>query len=111
MIFITTGRWIVAFFTADRAVIAIAVSMLVPLSLYQLGDATQVTYANALRGTGQVMSMLRVAVVAYLLIGLPVIPALAFLAGLGLAGVYYGFFVALLTAGILFCREFYRHLL
>lgn len=111
VIFITTGRWIVAFFTTDRAVIAIAVSMLVPLSLYQLGDATQVTYANALRGTGQVMSMLRVAVVAYLLIGLPVIPALAFLAGLGLAGVYYGFFVALLTAGILFCREFYRHLL
>ena len=106
IIFIAAGRWILAIFSPDPAVTTLAVSLIIPLSLYQLGDATQVTFANALRGMGQVMPMMHRALVAYLLVGLPLIWALAMPTGWGLTGIYIAFFVALLTAGLLFAHKF-----
>ncbi len=48
-------------FTEDRAVLSLAVTLLVPMALYQAGDATQITFANALRGTSHVLPMLYIA--------------------------------------------------
>lgn len=109
-IFVLAGRWIVAAFSTDYAVTALSVSLLVPLSLYQLGDATQVTFANALRGMGLVLPMMKRAILAYVFVGLPLIYALSVYTGWGLHGVYIAFFVSLLTAGLLFSHKFYKTL-
>ncbi len=109
-VFLLAGHWIASAFTRDDAVIALAVSLIPVLALYQLGDATQVAFANALRGISRVGAMVKIAAVSYLVVGLPLLYLLAVTCGLGLTGVYLCFFVALLLAGILFWRGFSRGL-
>lgn len=108
--FILAGRWLIMAFTGDSAVIAVAVGLIVPLVLYQFGDATQVAFANSLRGIAEVMPIMRNAFIAYVVIGLPLVYALAIPAGWGLKGIYIAFTIALFTAGMLFMRRFYHKL-
>ena len=105
-IFIVFGDFILSLFTADRTVVALAVSVIIPLSLYQFGDATQVTFANALRGIARVKPMMWCALVAYVVVGTPLIFFLGKASVLGLTGIYIAFFVALLLAGLLFLYYF-----
>lgn len=107
-VFIFGGRYIMGAFTDDSAVLTLALSLIFPLVLYQAGDATQITFANALRGTAKVMPMLWISFVSYLVIGLPVTYLLCFKAGLGVYGVMLSFTVSLLTAGLLFLTYFLR---
>ena len=44
-------------FTRDPEVISLALTLIFPLVLYQLADATQINFANALRGTSHVMQI------------------------------------------------------
>ena len=69
---------LVSFFTDDAAVAAICLTLIAPLILYQFCDATQVCYANALRGTSHVMPMMWIAFVSYVLVGIPVAYLLGF---------------------------------
>jgi MATE family multidrug resistance protein len=87
-------------FTTDPAVIAMSASLLFPLVMYQFGDATQINFANALRGTSRVMSMLWVSFVSYIVVGVPVCYYLGFTAGLGLYGIVLSFTVSLLLAAM-----------
>ena len=95
-------------FSSDPAVISLAVTLIVPLVLYQFGDATQISFANALRGTSHVMPMLYIAFVSYIVIGLPCTYLLAFPAGLGLYGIVLSFSVCLLVAAVLYLYFFLR---
>lgn len=100
------GFWVffhplVALFTPDTAVQLAAVPLLVPLILYQYGDAVQLCYANALRGTARVKPLLWAAVVAYLCVGCPVIYLFAEVLGYHNVGVYYSFTIALMIAATL----------
>ena len=106
--FIFFGRQLMHAFTDDAAVLALAGSLIFPLVLYQFGDATQVTFANALRGTSHVMPMLWIAFVSYIIIGVPATYMLCFPAGLGTYGVILSFSVSLFTAGALFLIFFLR---
>lgn len=108
--FVTGGRWIVAAFTPDPAVQAIALGVMWLLVAYQFGDATQVAFANALRGIGRSMPVMRIAFVSYVAVGIPLLYVLAFTVGWGIAGIYAGFVVALLMAGVLFAHSFYSAL-
>ena len=81
-----------ALFSEDTAVISLGATLIVPLILYQLGDATQITFANALRGTSKVMPMLWIAFVSYVTVGLPATYLLAFTAGLSTYGIILSFF-------------------
>ncbi len=94
--------------TMVLAVISLAVTLIVPLVLYQFGDATQISFANALRGTSHVMPMLYIAFVSYIVIGLPCTYLLAFPAGLGLYGIVLSFSVCLLVAAVLYLYFFLR---
>lgn len=100
--FIFAGRLLLSFFTSDAAVIALGISVTVPLVLYQLGDATQITFANALRGTGNVMPMLWISFVSYIVVGIPATGLLAFTARLQLYGIVLSFSVSLFLAAALF---------
>ncbi len=108
LIFVLGGPTMMSFFSRDPAVVALAVSLIFPLVLYQLGDATQVTFANALRGTSHVMPMLWIAFASYVLVGVPATYILAFPLGLGTYGVILSFSVSLFMAGVLFLRSFLK---
>ena len=75
-------------------------------AIYQVGDALQVTYANALRGITDVRPMMLTAIIAYVVVGLPIGYLFAFPCGLGIVGIYLSFAVALLLAGLLFMVKF-----
>ena len=108
LIFVLLGTQLMRVFTEDAAVLAVASTLILPLVLYQLGDATQVTFANALRGTSHVMPMLWIAFFSYIVLGLPSTYVLAFPLGLGLWGIVLSFSVSLFTAGALFLYFFRR---
>ncbi len=108
LIFIFAGRDILGVFTDDAAVLSAAAALIFPLVLYQLGDATQITFANALRGTSHVLPMLWIAFVSYVVIGIPATYILGFPAGMGLYGILLSFSVSLFIAGALFLIFFLR---
>lgn len=108
LVFLFFGRPLVGVFTSSPAVIALAVSLIPPLILYQLGDAMQVCYANALRGTSRVASMMGIAFVSYVAVNLPAGFVLAFPLGLGSFGLFLAFSLGLFTAAALFFVQFRR---
>ncbi|MDE6651265.1 MAG: MATE family efflux transporter [Paramuribaculum sp.] len=105
-IFIFLGPEIIHQFTHDPEVISLALSMIVPLVIYQFGDATQINFANALRGTSNVMPMLWIAFISYVIIGLPATWLLGFPCGLGTYGIILSFSISLFIAAALFFYYF-----
>jgi len=104
------SSYVMGIFTDDTAVLAAAVGVIFPLVLYQLGDATQINFANALRGTGNVRPMMWIAFVSYIVVGLPASYLLAFPIGMGLYGIVLSFSCSLFLAGGLFIWFFLRTL-
>lgn len=105
-IFLLFGPDVLGLFTSDPAVVSVGVSLIFPLVLYQYGDAVQMTYVNALRGTSRVRALIPISIISYLIVG---VPCMLFLAsGLGMAsnGVYYSFTVALVLAAVLYRYSF-----
>ena len=107
-IFLLFGPSVLRQFTHDPAVLAVGLTLIVPLMIYQFGDATQISFANALRGTAQVMPMVWIAFVSYVIIGLPATYLLAFPCGLGIYGIVLSFSVSLFIAAGLFVVFFLR---
>ncbi|MCM1033467.1 MAG: MATE family efflux transporter [Odoribacter sp.] len=108
LIFIFGGRYLMHGFTEDPAVLALAVTLIFPLVLYQLGDATQITFANALRGTSRVMPMLWIAFVCYVVVGVPATYYLGIVLPLGVYGIILSFSASLFLAGGLFLYFFLK---
>lgn len=106
--FVFFGRPLMRLFTEDPVVLATSLTLILPLVLYQLGDATQVTFANALRGTSHVMPMLWIAFVSYIVVGLPATYVMAFTFDMGIYGIILSFSVSLFFAGALFLYFFLR---
>lgn len=107
-IFIFLSRPLMGAFTTDTEVLTAAQALILPLVLYQLGDATQITFANALRGTSHVMPMLWIAFFSYVVVGLSSTWILAFPMGLGNFGIVLSFSVSLFMAATLFLRSFLK---
>ncbi len=108
LVFIFLGRTLMQAFTDDPAVLALAGTLIFPMVLYQLGDATQITFANALRGTSHVLPMLWIAFFSYIIVGIPSTYLLCFTAGLATYGVILSFSVSLFLAAALFLTFFLR---
>lgn len=108
VVFLSLGTHLISIFTDDRTVVAMTASMMVPLVIYQLGDATQINFANALRGTANVMPMVWIAFFSYVVIGIPATYIMAFVFDWGIAGIALSFSVSLFTAGALFLYQFMR---
>lgn len=107
-IFLLHGEWLIQVFTPDTEVISAAMLLITPLILYQYGDAIQLTYANALRGTSEVKPLLWISVISYLFVGIPLLFLLAKVAGWMNVGVYYSFSGALIMASVLLINAFRR---
>ncbi len=108
LIFIFLGHDLMSAFSDDERVVSMATSLIVPLVMYQLGDATQVNFANALRGTSHVRPMSWIAFVSYIIIGVPATYLMTFTFGMGMTGLVGSFSVSLFLAGALFLIFFVR---
>ena len=97
---------LIRIFTTDTAVIAISLSLIPFLVLYQFADAMQICYANILRGTGHVLAMVRIAIISYLIVNIPAAFILGFSLGWGVKGIFLAFFIGLFTAATLFFKEY-----
>ena len=108
LIFIFFEKDMILAFSEDPEVIAATMTLIVPLVLYQLGDATQINFANALRGTSNVMPMIWIAFVCYVVVGIPATYMLGFPAGLGTFGIILSFSASLFLAAGLFLYFFLK---
>lgn len=108
LIFIFMGKTLMGVFSDDSRVVNMAVGLIFPLVLYQLGDATQINFANALRGTSHVKPMSWIAFISYIVIGVPATYLMTFTAGMGMDGLIGSFSVSLFIAGALFLIYFVR---
>ena len=108
LIFFFFGESLIHAFTNDTALIAYSITLIPPLLLYQLGDATQITFASCLRGTSNVMPMLWTSLISYIIVGLPTTYIMAFPMGWGGQGVVYSFSVSLFLAAALYLFFFLR---
>lgn len=110
IVFLMLGDRLTGLFSSDADVLQSAGALLLPLVLYQVGDAAQLTFANGLRGTGNTTPFLWVTVIAYLLIGVPALFYLAVGLNLGNVGVYFSFSFALFSAALILYLAFIKTL-
>jgi MATE family multidrug resistance protein len=68
----------------------------------------QICFANILRGTGRVMSMMRIAIISYVIIGLPAAYVMGFALGWGVKGIFLSISLGLFTAAGLFFWEYHK---
>lgn len=97
---------LVHIFTPNNDVTVYALLLVGPLILYQYCDGTQLTYVNALRGTSEVKPLLWIALVSYIVVGIPLMLWMALGLKLETEGVYYSFSGALTVAAVLLIRAF-----
>ena len=90
------GGW----FTDNEAVAMLIPLVMIPLIMYQAGDALQITYINVLRGLGDVRPIMWISMVCYLGISLPISYICGITLNWGLVGVWMGFPFSLSLAGV-----------
>ena len=104
---------IVRLFNADLSVAQATYLALIPLCLYQIGDALQIIYANALRGISRVAVLAPAAALCHLIVA----PTMAWLFGFGiglegngpqLMGIWFAFPVSLTLLGLILRYSFRR---
>lgn len=94
-------------FTSSPDVVALVSTLVFMLLLYQFGDALQITYANSLRGIGDVVPMAVISFIGYFAIALPVCYICGFVFNGGIAGVWIGYPVGLTVTGAMLCARYY----
>lgn len=90
------------------AVVTSALTLILPLVVYQYFDALQLTFCNAIRGTGQVRPLFWISLVSYIIVGIPFLLLFAVGFAGGNIGAYWSFNIALLTACIMSMLIFRR---
>lgn len=100
-----------ALFKADQYVTRLVSYALIPVYLFQVGDALQVIYANALRGMAQVRYLVPIAALCHVVIA----PLLCFIFGFvlvderfQLTAIWFSFLFSLTSLGLLLYRYFKR---
>lgn len=109
-IFYFFGGTLASIFSNDPEVVSLVMATIGLLILYQLGDATQIAFANSLRGISYVKPIMSQAFISYVIIGIPVMYLLCFTLNLRLSGIYLALGLALLVAGIFFYVTFNRRI-
>lgn len=106
-IFLIFRTHIGALFTDSEEVLQVASVLIYFLLAFQFGDSLQITYANALRGIGDVVSMAIISFLGYFLIAMPICYICGFLLHWGINGIWLGYPVGLTLTGIMLFGRFY----
>lgn len=107
-IFLLLRQVMGALFMASGEVTEVVETLMLMLLTLQVGDVFQITYANALRGMGDVTPMALISFFGYFVVALPLCYWGGFILGGGVAGVWIGYPVGLLLTGLLLMWRFYR---
>jgi MATE family multidrug resistance protein len=100
----TVARWI----TAEPEVIAVAATIFFVFAFSQVMDGVQSTMTGALRGLSDTGFPAVLSLLAYWVLGLPLGWVLAHSGGMGPAGIWAGFVIALGLAGLVLVWRFLR---
>ena len=95
-------------FTDNEEVANIVAVLAFPLVLYQFGDGMQCTFANALRGLGDVKKLMWYSFLAYIVISLPLSYIFGITLHWGTFGIWMGFPFGLTAAAILYLKRFLK---
>jgi multidrug resistance protein, MATE family len=106
--FLALPRILAQGFSDDAAVIAATVTLVQIAALFQLSDGAQAIAAGALRGRGHTRATLVANLIGHYVIGLPLIVGLAFTAGLGAPGLWWGLSAGLTATALLLVALFLR---
>ncbi|MEL6671710.1 MAG: MATE family efflux transporter [Bacteroidota bacterium] len=107
-IFVLGKDWLPTLYVSEEQVLSIAARLVLLAALFQLFDGIQAVAIGILRGIQDVNVPTVIAFISYWLIGLPVGYVLAFEAGMGVDGVWWGFVVCLTIAAIALTYRFIR---
>jgi MATE family multidrug resistance protein len=108
LIFVFAGVPIGLIFTTDRAIIQMAVTLLMVAALFEVFDGFQTVSTGALRGLGDTRTPMICHFIAYWIFGLPTGWYLCFRRGWGAVGFWVGFVVALVPLGIVLLTIWWR---
>lgn len=97
---------IVAIYTSDPAIAALAVSLLSLAAIFQLPDGIQICMAGILRGYKDTFVPMLVNILSYWIVGLSLGYWLTFGAGLGPAGMWWGMIAGLSVGAVLLTARF-----
>lgn len=110
LIFIFVGEYIAMAFIDDAEVIVLAGKIFLVAAMFEISDGIQVTALGALRGLTDVTKPMIYAIIAYLVINIPLAYVFGFILDWGVQGVWLGFFCGLTTAAILFVRRVFNQI-
>jgi multidrug resistance protein, MATE family len=88
-------------FTGDAAVVALCAAILPIAGAFQVGDGAQIVGTGVLRGMGKTVPAALIMLFGFYAVALPLAWFLAFRAGLGLAGIWWGMAAGLTTVALL----------
>ncbi len=94
-------------FTTSEEVLQIVSVLIYILVAFQFGDSLQITFANALRGIGDVVSMAIISFIGYFLIAMPMCYLSGFSFEGGITGIWIGYPIGLTVTGLMLCCRFY----
>lgn len=106
LVIMLLGRDIAALYSDDAQVITIAAGLMALAGLFQIFDGVQVCAAGALRGLEETKAPMRYAAFGYWLLAIPAAVLLAFVFGLGAAGLWWGLAIGLSVTSVLGARKF-----
>jgi len=95
VVFLSWPVWLARIYTTSTEVVALAALLLPIAGLFQVFDGLQVVAMGVLRGLGDTRVPMLVSIIAFWCIGMPISLVLAFVAGLGAVGLWWGFVAAL----------------
>lgn len=98
---LTIPHAIAQVYSSDPRVIALAVQLLALAGIFQFSDGIQVVSNGALRGLKDTRMPMLITVFAYWIVGMPTGAWLAFGAGLGVRGMWFGMIAGLTAAAVL----------
>lgn len=102
------GSWFIDVHSADAArVLAIAGPFIAIAGVFQLVDGLQVIASGLLRGLKDARVPMILALISYWPIGFLLAWILAFPAGFGGIGIWFGFLIGLCAASLFLCARFY----
>lgn len=107
LVFVLFRNILPGLYVSDPQVIEITALLLVIVAFFQLSDGTQAVGIGILRGITDMKIPTLITLAAYWLIGLPSGYALAFWAGLGIYGVWYGLLISLTASALLMMLRFH----
>ncbi len=106
LIFLILPAHVARLFTNEDAVVAAAVPLMRIAALFQLSDGAQAIAAGALRGAGDTRSPLWGNLAGHYAVGFPVMLLLAFTAGLGAPGLWWGLSAGLTATALVLIARF-----